>query len=355
MLSEDQTLNNILISILEILKREYGLSGNLTEMVAYEDLNFRLDTRNGKKLLVKITMNPEERDFVLSQNKVLLNLSGSITPKPFPTKNGKYHVEITISGLSHPLRVLSFIEGDFLGEVEPDKVFFSNFGNVLGQLDKELEPMANPVLKCHSHEWDLARFQELKPLAEFISDPELKRLVLYFFMKHHEEVIPVYHLLSKGLIHGDANEWNVLVERQKAEAPYSVKGLIDFGDMVYSARVHEIAIALAYSLNADNTPLSCAEKFVSAYHHINPLSQLEISSLYYLIAARLSTIIIQAARKKHEQPNSKYHQISAAPAQKLLKAWIRINPLKFEKELMNGCEITDNHKKTDKRQMTNDK
>jgi len=330
-------------NIIDILNQEYGLSGKLREMVAYEDLNFRLETQNGKKLLVKITMNPDERDFVLAQNKVLLNLTGNITPKPLSTRNGKYHVDITISGISHPLRVLSFIEGDFLGEVEPEKAFFSSFGDVLGQLDKELEAMANPVLKCHSHEWDLARFQELKPLTEFISDPELKRLVLYFFMKHHEEVIPVYHLLTKGLIHGDANEWNVLVEKQNTETPFRVKGLIDFGDMTYSARVHEIAIALAYSLNADNTPLACAEKFVSAYHHINPLSKIEISLLYYLIAARLSTIIIQAARKKHEQPNSKYHQISAAPAQKLLKAWIRINPLIFEKELMNGCEITDNH------------
>ncbi|MEA1878235.1 MAG: aminotransferase class III-fold pyridoxal phosphate-dependent enzyme [Bacteroidota bacterium] len=341
-------------NIIDILNREYDLSGHLTEMVAYEDLNYRLETPDGKKFVVKITMNPDERDFALSQNQVLLDLSGNLIPKPLPTKSGNYHVDITISGVSRPLRVLSYIEGDFLGEVKPDIAFFSNFGNMLGHLNRELESMANPVLKCHSHEWDLARFQELKPLADFVSDPEIKRLVLFFFMRHREEVIPVYHQLPKGLIHSDANEWNVLVEGQKAEGkgqkgkgPFTIKGLIDFGDMVYSARVHEIAIALAYSLNADNTPVTCAGKFVGGYNHVNPLSQLEISLLYYLIAARLSTIIVQAARKSHEQPNSEYHQISAAPAQKLLKAWIRINPLRFEKELMNTCGIGENTDKTD--------
>lgn len=343
-------------NIIDILNSEYGLSGNLTKMVAYEDLNYRLETPDGKKFVVKITMNPDERNIALSQNKVLLGLSGGLTPKPLATISEKYHVDITISGVSRPLRVLSFIEGDFLGEVKPDVAFFSNFGNMLGHLDKELEPVANPVLKCHSHEWDLARFQELKPLADFVSDPEIKRLVLLFFMRHREEVIPVYHLLPKGLIHGDANEWNVLVEGQKAKGkgqrakvkgPFTIKGLIDFGDMAFSARVHDIAIALAYSLNAENTPVECAKSFVSGYHDVNPLSKLEVSLLYYLIAARLSTIIIQAARKSHAQPDSDYHQISAEPARKLLKAWIKINPLRFERELMNTCGIADNTDKTD--------
>jgi len=341
-------------NIIDILNREYGLSGHLTKMVAYEDINYRLETPDGEKLLVKITMNPDERDLALSQNKVLLDLSGNLTPKPKPTLSGNYHVDITVSGVSCPLRVLSFIEGNFLGEVKSDEDLFSNFGNMLGNLNKELEPMVNPVFKCHSHDWDLARFQELKPLANYISDPEIKRLVLYFFMKHHEEVIPVYHLLPKGLIHGDANEWNVLVERAKGKrqrakgkSPFTIKGLIDFGDMVYSARVHDLAIALAYSLNSENVPVKCAEKFVGGYHNVYPLSRLEISLLYYLIAARLSTIIAQAARKSHEQPNSDYHQISAKPAQNLLRAWIRINPLRFERELLNTCGLTENSDETD--------
>ncbi|MCK5821456.1 MAG: aminotransferase class III-fold pyridoxal phosphate-dependent enzyme [Bacteroidales bacterium] len=335
-------------NIIDILNSEYGLSGHLTKMVAYEDINYRLDTTDGKKFVVKITMNPDERDFALSQNKVLLDLPENLVPKPIQTKSGDYHVDITISGVLRPLRVLSFIDGDFLGEVNPDEAFFSNFGNMLGKLDKELEPLTNPILKCHSHEWDLARFQELKPLTDYVSDSELKRLVLFFFMRHREEVASVYHLLPKGLIHGDANEWNVLVEGQKAKdkGSFTIKGLIDFGDMVYSARVHEIAIALAYSLNSEKDLIKFAEKFVSGYHNGHPLSQLEISSLYYLIAARLSTIIIQAARKSHEQPESEYHQISAKPAQKLLRAWIRINPLRFERELVNACGIAISTDKT---------
>ena len=147
--------------IIDTLNREYGLSGKLSKLVAYEDINYRLDATQGGSFVVKITMDPSENDFILSQNKVLLDLSGDKTPSPYQTKKGNYHVDIKIDAFVRAFRLFPFIEGKFLAEIKPDAQFFSAFGELLGNLDKELESLAMPVLKCQNREWDLARFQEL--------------------------------------------------------------------------------------------------------------------------------------------------------------------------------------------------
>ena len=59
-------------------------------------------------------------------------------------------------------------------------------------------------------------------------------------MQYRELVSPIYKDLRKSLIHNDINEWNVLANENK------FAGLIDFGDMVDTATINELAISLAY-------------------------------------------------------------------------------------------------------------
>ena len=71
--------------------------------------------------------------------------------------------------------------------------------------------------------------------------------------------------LRHGVIHGDANDHNVLVRQGR------VAGLIDFGDLVYSAVVCDLAIAVAYAMLAKPQPLDVAGAIVRAYHERLPL------------------------------------------------------------------------------------
>ena len=328
--------------IQSILEKQYLLSGKLTELGAYQDKNYRLDLSGGKKFIVKISMLPEERDFVKAQTEVLLALTGDYYPKPIPTQKGEYQLDIILDDLQVTLRVLPFFEGKFLAEVDTDSSFLADFGKFLGRLNKEFAPLNNPILISQSHEWDLARFQESKNLASYISDPELRRVVLFFFMKYQEEVHPITHHLPKCLIHGDANDWNVLVQSPGSgvRGPGSrVLALIDFGDMVYSARINELGIALAYALAGVEDLISLTALFVKGYHNVYTLTERELSVLYYLIAARMCTSIVHAAKKSHEQPDSEYHQISAKPSQKLLLRWIRVNPFLFKEKMLSACNL----------------
>ena len=72
--------------------------------------------------------------------------------------------------------------------------------------------------------------------------------------------------LRQGVIHGDANDHNVLAE------PDRMTGLLDFGDMVHSAIVCDLAVALAYAMLGERDPLAAAGAVIRGYHRHNPLT-----------------------------------------------------------------------------------
>lgn len=52
--------------------------------------------------------------------------------------------------------------------------------------------------------------------------------------------------LKRGLIHGDINEQNILVEKQNEV--WKIKAIIDFGDSHIGYYLYELAIAIAYMI-----------------------------------------------------------------------------------------------------------
>jgi Ser/Thr protein kinase RdoA (MazF antagonist) len=56
------------------------------------------------------------------------------------------------------------------------------------------------------------------------------------------EVAPAIPTLRHAIIHGDANDHNVLVAQDGA----SIAGLIDFGDSLYTAAIYDLGITVAY-------------------------------------------------------------------------------------------------------------
>lgn len=50
--------------------------------------------------------------------------------------------------------------------------------------------------------------------------------------------------LKKGIIHGDFNDGNIIMCSDQV----TIFGVIDFGDMVYSCVLFDLAIAMAYAM-----------------------------------------------------------------------------------------------------------
>ena len=97
-----------------------------------------------------------------------------------------------------------------------------------------------------------------------------------------------------------------------------VSALIDFGDMVYSPLINEIATAITYMSYDKENIFEFTLPLIHAYHKIVHLQEREISILYYLIASKLCISLCHSAHAKKQDPGNTYASVSEKNAWKML-------------------------------------
>jgi Ser/Thr protein kinase RdoA (MazF antagonist) len=139
--------------------------------------------------------------------------------------------------------------------------------------------------------------------AALIEDAELRELVLKCRFEPGSE-------LRRSVIHGDANDYNVLVDPESM----TVSGLIDFGDMIYSYTVGDLAIALAYVVLGDGDPRDVIAGYTSEFMLLDE----EREALWPLVRLRLAMSVCMAAHQSRQQPENEYLMISQKAIEKTL-------------------------------------
>ena len=306
----------------QLVKKHYGLVVTIKKLVSYEDQNFLLSTVEGNRYVLKLSAPISTIGFIKAQNEALELLArqnATLYPILIPTKKGLTFFPIKgYKEVAHG-RLLTYLEGTFLAEVKHTTALFFNFGRALAKLDKILSPFRNPVLEARQTVWDAPYFAGIALYLKYIQQANRRRIVDYFLTQFLLKVENRLPYLRKSTIHGDANNWNVLVQNEQ------IVGFIDFGDIVYSNLINEIAIAIAYGVTNTNKPMTFATEIVRGYHAVFPLEEAEIELLYYLIAVRLCTTVCMAAYHINLQPENEYITISVKPAWDLLEKWIQID------------------------------
>lgn len=90
---------------------------------------------------------------------------------------------------------------------------------------------------------------EVPKLRQFIyavPDETRKQTVLKVIKEFESRVLPLLKDLENGVIHGDINEQNVIVE--EIDGKWNLKVIIDFGDSSLSYYLFELAIAMMYMI-----------------------------------------------------------------------------------------------------------
>ena len=105
---------------------------------------------------------------------------------------------------------------------------------------------------------------------EYIEDVETKKLVEYFLLQYNENVFSNDCNLRSSIIHNDTNDWNILVNKD------NIIGVIDFGDMVKTYMINEVAIALSYLLVEKENIITWIIKFLKPYNKSIKLKSIEI-------------------------------------------------------------------------------
>jgi Ser/Thr protein kinase RdoA (MazF antagonist) len=296
----------------QITTQHYGIHATAEPFPSERDQNFLLTTDSGEKFVLKISNALEKPAFIEAQNAVLQHLATRVSfcQRLVTSNSGKEIVKVTNeNGVTHLVRVINFLPGVPLAHVRPHTPeLLEDLGRKIGEMRHALADFDHPAVHRDFH-WDLANgYHIIDEYAGFITDPDLRKLVLRVRCRINPE-------LERSVIHGDLNDYNVLVDPENM----TVSGLIDFGDMVYSCTIGELAIAIAYVLLDKPNSMEATTDVLHGYASECGLVREEVRELWPLVFLRLGMSVCIAAYQLQQQPNNEYLRISQQAVAKLLR------------------------------------
>src|SRR5215204_394700 len=272
----------------------YGVDAEAALLPSERDRNFALRTAAGDRFVLKVANSTDQRALLEAQNAALQHVSRSTTlcPRVIPATDGQMICSFTPeSGTRHFVRLLTWLEGEPLASVQQPAPLLESLGTAVAELNTALEGFDHPAIHREFH-WDLARGLVVCPgIAPSVADPSLRELVLRL-LGRIERSAALFARFRRAAVHNDPNDYNVLVTGE------TITGLLDFGDIVYSYAVSDLAIAAAYATLGKRDPLAAAVSVVRGYQRQRALEENEIDALFELMLLRLCTSVCIAERQR---------------------------------------------------------
>ena len=286
-----------------IAEKCFGIQASADKLPGERDRNFLLTAGGGAKFVLKIANANEEREALEAQNAMLEHLARSVEfcPRVVPALSGK-RIEVIDGRL---VRVLTYLTGRPLATVETQSgELLYDLGRKLGRLSRALVGFDHPGAH-RAFYWDLAEGEKVLGMyGAQIKQGWLRELVSRYGESGASSGSGWKSRLRKSVVHGDANDYNVLVDENK------VLGLIDFGDVVYSYTVGDLAIAVAYVILGKADPYAAAAPVIEGYREEFELDRDELAALWPLVRLRLCMSVCIAAHQQAQQPENEYLGIS---------------------------------------------
>ncbi len=311
----------------------YGIVASTSELPSERDCNLMLRTDAAERFVLKIANAAEDRAVLEAENAVMHRLTTTgLTPVVVKTLAGDEITEID----GRFVRLITALPGQTLGSTPlHTDALRRNIGRALGRFDRALESFDHPAFHRDFH-WDLANAHRVvHDLLPLVTDGAIASHIATLAAYHATHVVPNLPGFRKSIIHSDANDYNLLVD----ETLQQVTGIIDFGDMVYSHTVNDVAIAMAYVALSAEDPLSAAAAVVAGYQQTHPLTEAEIAALFSLMCMRLCVSACMAAKQQAERPEDDYLGISQGPITTTLPVLTAIHPRLAHFTFRHACGL----------------
>ncbi|KAK9872419.1 hypothetical protein WA026_017877 [Henosepilachna vigintioctopunctata] len=281
----------------KILSDHYGLKVmSIKVLNGYDDLNFLVNVEksvnnenigevceDGYILKIINSFDSKSIEFFNAQDCVLLFLGNRniCCPKPVKTVDGKFLKQKTFASGEHIFRVLEFVPGDILEDVECSSMLCYQCGAFIANLNETLKNFSHKGYENRNVTWMMENVPQLLEFLFAVKDTKKQQMVREIVDAFESRVITSSHQFPKGLIHGDFNEQNILVERGDG-ADWHVKGVLDFGDSHITCFLYDIAITMTYII-FHTKDLDSGGYVLAGYNSTKPLSSEEIQLLKVIV------------------------------------------------------------------------
>ncbi len=286
----------------------FDIIGEATELPGEVDTNFRI--RSGdQSYVLKISPDSTTASLLAARQFAMTRLAAAGVPYqfPHPPVGGEAIVALPEGGSA---TMVTWVPGIPFADAGRPIELAGGIGLLAATVVRVLEGFHHPALHRESH-WNLATAPTvLRELSPHVANPA-DRALIDDILDRLIVQIPKLQQLPKQVIHGDINDLNIMV------VDGEIVGLIDFGDLTYSWRIAEVAIAATYTMLDQDDPLDIAAEVVAGYAQIGAVSAVEAELIYDLIRARLAvSACVSASRADQGNP---HHVVSERAVWELLE------------------------------------
>jgi len=199
-------------------------------------------------------------------------------------------------------RIITYLDGGTLsGDAYLRPAQVAGLGALAGRSCRALANFDHPGVD-RVMQWDLRHgIRTVKVLAEHITDPGQREVVEAAAARAWQRVTELADDLPIQVIHSDVTGDNVVCDRDGIP-----DGLIDFGDLVRSWAVGELAVAISSVLCHDGAEPATTLPAIEAFHAIRPLGPAEIDALWPLVMLRAAVLVVSGLQQSSIDDDNTY-------------------------------------------------
>jgi 4-aminobutyrate aminotransferase-like enzyme/Ser/Thr protein kinase RdoA (MazF antagonist) len=323
----------------DLARREFGLTGKLTELYSERDLNFRVSGGDQGEFVLKISNTLEESALVEAQVQALQFLARTAPDLPVPrvllgragqpvvTLGGK-------DGASHTCFALSWLPGSVASDAGLQPTDFRDIGRMIARVEQGMRGFFHPALGGRGLLWDVRELPQLLGKTHYLGAH--RGWADQFIARFAADFLPRLEKLQAQVIHGDIHGHNLVLGPDRA-----ISGVIDFGDMVHGPRILNLTNAMGDFLHDGPDTLAIWSALVEGYAGQRRIEPEEVELLVDLTLARLLvTLLITVTRAEEAGDQADYIRDAGFGSTEGLEAVLALDPRKVTARLAGAAGLS---------------
>ena len=147
-----------------LLEKHFDISVTLcTQLNGYDNKNFLVKSTEDEKYIIKTYRDLSLNSLLEEESKILSSLHLSLDlPQPIKSTKGKWVESVSTEDEEFLIRVLSYVEGEFLADVDPTEKLAESIGSQIALLSIELTGLQSSIIQKRRWDWHLNTTHELR-------------------------------------------------------------------------------------------------------------------------------------------------------------------------------------------------
>jgi hydroxylysine kinase len=292
-----------------LARDEYGLEVTATRLSGERDENFELTAADGRLYVLKIANAAEDPSITDLSTAALLHVELVDPTFPCPRVLRSLTELTQVQCYDRPARILTYLQGKTLRSAERSAQQRAACGRLAARLGVALRSFIHPAQERFLI-WDLRHVGRTITLLDELRDFPSRDVAVGLLERIDARIASEFPHLRQQVIHNDLNDMNLLVDPHDSA---TVVGVIDFGDLVHTALVADVAVIAADQIATGQAFRDSIRDIVMAYHDTTPLLPRELAMLHPLVAGRiLADIVIESWHRRRNPSGTHYRDHDAA-------------------------------------------